>query len=381
MNRVEIEAKFIDLVEGNLNSEEAKQLMATIEADQQLSTSFEEYRQTVLQLRALHSTQNFAPKELKDRIMNEIRSLDLPLKPTLYIPGWTKRSDRFKSWFVAALSATVCITVCMVNYSVLTFLNEKELFIEDASIINPTTDSIDYIKVKKFLDEDMLPQNDLIKVDEFLKYFDDNCLEQKKPVEVNYEIAPSSLESETYLLQIKIQALIPNLKIAATEIQLAFNRDVVESHRVIGYYSKDSALQKYSPKGDIRHQITAVYELTLAQKPYKRTLGLLNVRFTNTSNNRSDIIKFPLKSSKIIDSADDASNDFRFASAVTYFAQMLANEKPLNLSSLKSIRKLALEVRKDKDVSSQKEFIELIQSAEKSIEAMNKKRAREERML
>lgn len=129
------------------------------------------------------------------------------------------------------------------------------------------------------------------------------------------------------------------------KVQIEFNPAVVAEYRQIGYENRQLAREDFNndavDAGDIGagHTVTALYELTLvgetpsvdalryapatqADTPLNHELGHLKLRYKQPEASNSRLIEIPLQR-HTLQSLDAASPEFRFATAVAGFGQIL----------------------------------------------------------
>ena len=147
------------------------------------------------------------------------------------------------------------------------------------------------------------------------------------------------------------------------KVQIEFNPAVVKEYRQIGYENRQLKREDYNndkvDAGDIGagHTVTALYELTLVGSQgnidplrYKKAtkahdaldgeLGFLRLRYKPVQANTSELIEVPLQRSAIKGFAA-AGNEFRFATAVAGYGQLLRGGKYTGNWSYADARQLA----------------------------------------
>lgn len=78
---------------------------------------------------------------------------------------------------------------------------------ESISTFGVDVDTASYANVRRFIEGGTLPPRDAVRIEELLNYFDyDYPSQSEKPFTVNYEIAPSPLEPDRYLLKLGVKA-------------------------------------------------------------------------------------------------------------------------------------------------------------------------------
>jgi len=149
------------------------------------------------------------------------------------------------------------------------------------------------------------------------------------------------------------------------KVQIEFNPAVVKEYRQIGYENRQLNREDFNndkvDAGDIGagHTVTALYELTLAGskgsvdplrygKKVKnrgasaKELGFLRLRYKAPEASASELMEIPLQRDAI-KSLADVSNEFRFATAVAGYGQLLRGGKYTGNWSYPEARQLAAE--------------------------------------
>jgi Ca-activated chloride channel homolog len=176
------------------------------------------------------------------------------------------------------------------------------------------------------------------------------------------------------------------------KLQLEFNPAVVKEYRLIGYENRQLAREDFTndqvDAGDIGagHRVTALYEITLVGKPgllseeryaanrpaaaqsmNQDELAFMKIRFKTPSDNptaaKSQEIKQAIFAKDIKANASSASADFKFATAVAGFGQIMAQGKHMGAFGLKDAAQLAQEGVGEDKFGLRKEFVELVQLA------------------
>lgn len=169
------------------------------------------------------------------------------------------------------------------------------------------------------------------------------------------------------------------------KVQIEFNPAVVKEYRQIGYENRQLAREDFNndavDAGDIGagHTVTALYELTLVggkpsvdalryapqastEGPLANELGHLKLRYKLPEASNSQLIDFPLQRSSI-KALDAASSEFRFATAVAAYGQILKGGKYTGSWTYADARQLAMNnIGKDK-FGYRGEFLRLIDLA------------------
>jgi Ca-activated chloride channel family protein len=189
--------------------------------------------------------------------------------------------------------------------------------------------------------------------------------------------------------------LTSNMEMVAKDVklQIEFNPSQVASYRLIGYDNRKLNNEDFKndaiDAGEIGagHTVTAVYELVMADSKIAKNLqadplryqqseaasekavppstgnnelAFLKIRYKAPQEDTSKLLEFPLKKERVQDDFSKTTTDFRFASAVAGFGQVLRESKYSGNISLDTVRKIASEsIGSDSD-GKRKEFVELI---------------------
>lgn len=183
-----------------------------------------------------------------------------------------------------------------------------------------------------------------------------------------------SLEQARRVFQEQLGA---TLEIVAKDVKLQVDFDpmMVSRYRLLGYENRDVADQDFRndqvDAGDIGagHQVTAMYEveLTAAGKQAKDGILTVRARYEAPEPERASepaIEKvYPMAASSLAASFAEASADFRFAFAVSAFADILRKSQDAEHWSLAQVKALAQGAAgEDAD---RKELVALIEKAQK----------------
>jgi len=178
------------------------------------------------------------------------------------------------------------------------------------------------------------------------------------------------------------------------KLQLEFNPQWVKEYRLIGYENRLLNREDFNndkvDAGEIGagHNVTAIYELTLsdAKSPWNEPLryqqaddkqnsrdnteqnqgelGLLKIRYKLPEQSTSKLFEFPIEKSHIKNSIEETSNNFRFASSVAGFSEILRNSHYLKSYTYDSVIKQAVEAKGHDKFGYRSEFIQLVRLAE-----------------
>ena len=178
------------------------------------------------------------------------------------------------------------------------------------------------------------------------------------------------------------------------KLQVEFNPSVVGNYRLIGYENRALKREDFNndkiDAGEIGsgHTVTALYELTLigsdaardvddlrygeavAKQPvikpdsaHANELGFLKIRFKQPDGDTSTLETFPLEQAQAKKSFDAASADFRFATAVAGFGQLLRHSSYASGYSYQDIVTMAEAARGEDAHGYRREMVELVRSA------------------
>ncbi|MCO6430877.1 MAG: DUF3520 domain-containing protein, partial [Deltaproteobacteria bacterium] len=193
------------------------------------------------------------------------------------------------------------------------------------------------------------------------------------------------------------EQLLGTLEVVAKDVklQVEFNPTKVASYRLIGYENRNLRREDFNndavDAGEVGsgHKVTALYELVLKGSPleakladnyryqeaergtkavaigerYTNEMGYLKIRYKEPDGSESKLLEFPLEAAKVKESAAEASSDFRFAAAVSYFAHLLRDSQYKGNYSFKEVQKLAESAQGSDRSGHRREFVELVKNA------------------
>ena len=151
------------------------------------------------------------------------------------------------------------------------------------------------------------------------------------------------------------------------KLQVDFDASQVKRYRLIGYENRNIADDDFRDDkvdaGEIGagHQVTALYEIELANTLGTTPLATVRVRHKAPNGTKATEAAFPLQTSAMFSRFIDASDDFRFSFAVAGFGDVLRggpDAKGWDLGSLRSIANAAAASNTDR-----KEFVQLVDRA------------------
>ncbi len=180
------------------------------------------------------------------------------------------------------------------------------------------------------------------------------------------------------------------------KLQIEFNPQHVAQYRLIGYDNRKLAKEDFNndaiDAGEIGvgHEVTALYEVVLtntelarrlnteyryralasespapvAKEGMEPELAFLKVRYKEPDGNVSQLLEFPIEASRVKKSSEEASADFRFASAVAYFGTLLRGSKFAGNYTYKDIAALAERSVEGDPSGQRREFVNLVKNAQ-----------------
>jgi Ca-activated chloride channel family protein len=169
------------------------------------------------------------------------------------------------------------------------------------------------------------------------------------------------------------EELPSTLEVIAADVkaQVAFNPDVVKEYRLVGYETRKMDNDEFdNDKRDAAemgpgHTVTALYEVELEDElPDKSSsdIASLAVRYKDNFGEESTKFTTDLKLDDKKDSFDAASSDFKFATAVTEYAEILRQSDYADGAKFGEVKDIA-EANSEDDNEYRQEFINLVSSA------------------
>ena len=171
------------------------------------------------------------------------------------------------------------------------------------------------------------------------------------------------------------------------KIQVEFNPEVVSQYRLIGYENRLLKREDFKndkvDAGDIGagHTVTALYEVafvgsnnqTVEPLRYtsKKSSGYKNIneiafvrmRYKNPDENRSIEVKHPIYKTTVKNNINNMSDNYRFASAVAAFGQILRKSDHINEMNYSQVYTLASRSLGKDESGYRKEFLDLVDAA------------------
>lgn len=178
------------------------------------------------------------------------------------------------------------------------------------------------------------------------------------------------IDSEVQAKRVFQDQLSGMLEVIARDvkIQVEFDPKVVQQYRLIGYENRDVADKDFRndkvDAGEIGngHSVTAVYDVVLKNTTSSPLVLRLRHKPALSGDTASESA-FPMEASAIAASFDGAPRDFRFASTVAAFAEVLRQSPHARDWALKDIAKIADQAADSR--SDQQEFVSLVHRAER----------------
>jgi Ca-activated chloride channel homolog len=177
------------------------------------------------------------------------------------------------------------------------------------------------------------------------------------------------------------------------KLQMEFNPAVVKQYRLIGFdnrkLNKEDFTNDAKDAGEIGsgHTVTALYELVLQNSPlakkiepelrYQKTdeatpsvpanaeeLGFLKIRYKEPEQDISKPLSFAVANNIVKNQSQEASADFKFATSVAYFGQLLRESQYKGSYGFAEVLKLAKENKGPDANGNRAEFIKLVEDAQ-----------------
>lgn len=176
------------------------------------------------------------------------------------------------------------------------------------------------------------------------------------------------------------------------KLQMEFNPMQVSHYRLIGYENRALANHEFQDDridaGEIGtgHTVTALYEVVLRESPigkqlsgdrrygqestpkllsdpHQGELGFLRIRYKEPEAHTSGLLEFPVERGNIVQRWQDASNDFRFAAAVSYFGHLLRQSQFRGSYGFDQVANLAKGAFGRDEEGQRREFVQLVELA------------------
>lgn len=168
-----------------------------------------------------------------------------------------------------------------------------------------------------------------------------------------------------------VEQLAGTLQVIAQDvkIQVEFNPLSVKRYRLIGYENRDIADEDFRndavDSGELGagHRVTAIYELEL-QNHLATNLATVRLRYKQPNHKHALELANIFASNRLTKQFNQASEDLRFAVAVTYFAEILRNSPEAASWTFSQILDIAQQAN-SQNLVERKEFATLVQQAQK----------------
>lgn len=173
------------------------------------------------------------------------------------------------------------------------------------------------------------------------------------------------------------------------KIQVEFNPAVVAEYRLIGYENRLLKREDFNndkvDAGDIGagHNVTALYEVTFHGEPGSvdalryggrygskaetgakhQEFAWLKLRYKDPESAQSKLLQYPLER-RLARKLEQTSNDFRFATAVAAFGQILRGGEHTGEYRLEQVMELAKKARGSDEQGYRAEFVRLVELAQ-----------------
>ncbi|HEY2773526.1 MAG TPA: VWA domain-containing protein [Candidatus Binatia bacterium] len=176
------------------------------------------------------------------------------------------------------------------------------------------------------------------------------------------------------------------------KVQVEFNPRAVREYRLIGYENRALAREDFNndkvDAGEVGagQSVTALYELTpvgaaasVDPLRYRHTapsadepspdlasaaeIAFVKLRYKQPGGSDSKLVEFPVEKSALLASFANAGDDFRFATAVAGFGQLLRGGKQTGAWTMDNVLDLALGSRGKDEFGYRSEFVSLVRSA------------------
>lgn len=172
------------------------------------------------------------------------------------------------------------------------------------------------------------------------------------------------LDDQKEAIKVFGEQLNGTLEVIAKDVklQVEWNPEVVPRYRLIGYENRDIADEDFRndavDAGEIGagHQVTAVYEVELAQQ--QGPLGTVRIRHKEPNGDTAVENSYPLGVEAVQGTFEGASADLRFAASVAYFADRLRGGSQYDFETLAALAKGAADKRAER-----LELVKLIEKA------------------
>ena len=218
-----------------------------------------------------------------------------------------------------------------------------------------------------------LPPREMVRLDEVVNHFRFECSGPTGdvPVTVSCELAACPWNRERMLLCVGLQA--KKAAVQDVEVRFTFNEARVRSHRLLGYGDGKETSRGWWPVGKIGQGDTRVllHELVLSDDGAS-VAKLLTVGLTYRDSETALLESYKVAvQAAAITRKDGPSDDFRFASAVAEFVELLRGSA--NKDAYTTLLRRVRSGKGENGASRWDELIELVESAAKATDLIRHK--------
>ena len=220
-----------------------------------------------------------------------------------------------------------------------------------------------------------LPPREMVRLDEVVNHFDYACSGPTGdvPVTVSCELAACPWNRERMLLCVGLQA--KKAAVQDVEVRFTFNEARVRSHRLLGYGDGKETSRGWWPVGKIGQGDTRVllHELVLSDDGASAAkLLTVGLTYRDSETALSESYKVAVQAAAIT-RKDGPSDDFRFASAVAEFVELLRGSANKDKDAYTTLLRRVRSGKGEDGASRWDELIELVESAAKATDLIRHK--------
>ncbi|MEM9193180.1 MAG: von Willebrand factor type A domain-containing protein [Myxococcota bacterium] len=156
------------------------------------------------------------------------------------------------------------------------------------------------------------------------------------------------------------------------KVQVEFNAELVQSHRIIGYDNRILAYRDFdndqvdAAEVGAGDYVTAYLEIELRDgvdlRQEARPLAEVRLRYKDADGDQSYLRTYPFRASDAVERFADATAAFRFGAAVAEYAEILAGSEHAAGSELADVARIAEAAIGQRE--EQREFVELVRVAQ-----------------
>ncbi len=199
-----------------------------------------------------------------------------------------------------------------------------------------------------------------------------------------------SFKEATKVFQTDLLATIETVA-KDVKVQIEFNPEKVSHYRLVGYDNRQLEREDFNNdqidagETGAGHVVTVMYELALKDSDYAKQLAgelryeanknptpqavngnqefaFLKIRYKEPAGSESKLLTFPITNEVLRTDMHAASLDFRFASAVMYFAELLRNSQQVSRYTYNDVATLAKQNLGGDKEGYRSEFLQLVQT-------------------